>query len=439
MPRAPNAAPGFFPLDEELALWPGPLTPSLQEAVVRLGTRMPFASVVQELAALKHVTTTEPTVRRHTETAGAAYVAWQTAEVARVEHTLPAVPEGARRQLLSADGAMVPLIHGEWAEVKTVAIGEIQPPVMENGEAVVHTSQLSYFSRLTEAETFTHLATVETQRRGTERAETVCAVNDGAEWIQGFIDVQRHDAVRILDFSHAAGYVSQVGQAVLGDATAEFKVWLATTLHELKHDSPDQVVQTLRDMQHKLEAGAASAEILDEVRGAINYLDKRRAQMEYRRFQAAGYPIGSGSVESGNKVVVEARMKGAGMHWAPPHVNPLLALRNILCSDRWEQDWPQIAMRVRADHLKARQQRQRTRWTQRCTGTTASCSTTPILPAPPEPSGFEPVEASTIQGGVSPSHPAKQPYRPPANHPWRHSPIGRARFKPHRSGHEPKP
>jgi hypothetical protein len=127
MPRAPNAALGFFPLDEELALLPGALTPSLQEAVVRLGTRLPFANVVQELAVLKHVTTTEPTVRRHTETAGAAYAAWQTAEVERVERTLPAVPAGAPRQLLSADGAMVPLIHGEWAEVKTVAIGEIQP------------------------------------------------------------------------------------------------------------------------------------------------------------------------------------------------------------------------------------------------------------------------------------------------------------------------
>ena len=208
MPLVRNAGQGFFPLDEELALLPGPLTPSLQEALVRLGARMPFRSVVQELAFLKHVTATEATIRRHTETGGAAYVAQQTEEVERVERTLPAAPEGARRQLLSADGAMVPLVHGEWVEVKTVVIGAIQPPVIENGEAVVHTTNLSYFSRLAEAETFTHLATVETQRRGTERAETVCAVNDGAEWIQGFIDVQRHDAIRILDFSHAAGYVA---------------------------------------------------------------------------------------------------------------------------------------------------------------------------------------------------------------------------------------
>lgn len=439
MPPARNVGQVFFPLDEELALLPGTLTPSLQEAVVRLGARMPFREVVQELTCLKYVTTTEATVRRHTETAGTAYVAWQTEEVEQVARTLPAVPEGAQRQLLSTDGALVPLVHGEWAEVKSVAIGAIQPPVLENGETVVHTTSLSYFSRLAEAETFTHLATVETHRRGTERAETVCAVNDGAEWIQGFIDVQRHDAVRILDFSHAAGYVAQVGQAVLGEGTPAFKAWLDTTLHDLKHESPDQVLQMLRDMQHELEGGAAAPKILDNVRTAVQYLEKRRSQMEYACFQAAGYPIGSGSVESGNKVVVETRLKGAGMHWARPHVNPMVALRDVLCSQRWAQDWSQIATRIRVDHLKERHQRQRTRWMQGRAIATASSEIIPIVPAHSQPSEPEPVKVATVKHNASSSSPrAKHPYRPPANHPWRHSPIGRARFKSYCSGHEPK-
>lgn len=440
MPPVRNAERGFFPLAkrEELTLLPGSLTPSLQEAVVRLGARMPFDSVVQELTCLKHVTTTEATIRRQTETAGTAYVALQTEEVERLERTLPPVPAGAPRQLMCTDGAMVPLVHGAWAEVKTVAIGAIQPSVIENGETVVHTTALSYFSRLAEAETFTRLATVETYRRGIERAETVCAVNDGAEWIQGFIDVQRHDAMRILDFSHAAGYVAQVGQAVLGEGTAEFKAWLATILHELKHDSPDKVLQTLRDMQHELEGGAASPETLDNVRTAVQYLEKRRSQMDYARFQAAGYPIGSGSVESGNKVVVEARLKGAGMHWARPHVDPMVALRDVLCSDRWAQDWPQIATHLRVNHLKARQQRQRTRWMQRRAVATACSSMLPIALAEPEPSNSQPVKGATANRNASSTQQAKQPYRPPANHPWRHSPIGRARFRSSQQSANPK-
>lgn len=427
MPLARSAAQGFFPLDEELDLLPGTLTPSLQEALVRLGTRMPFRGVVQELASLKHVTTTEANVRRHTEAAGAAYVAWQTETVDHIERTLPPPPSGSPRQLLSADGAVVPLRHGEWAEVKTVAIGEIQPPIVERGDPVVHTTKLSYFSRLAEHETFSRLATVETHRRGTERAEKVCAVNDGAEWIQGFIDLQRHDAIRILDFAHAAGYVAQIGQAVWGEGTAELKAWLATTLHQLKHDSPDTVLQTLRTIQQELEGGPASPVTLESVRTALQYLEKRRPLMEYAHFQALGYPIGSGSVESGNKIVVEARLKGAGMRWARAHVNPMVALRNVLCSERWDEDWPQIATRLRQDHLNARQQGQRTRWRQRHAE---------IRPHP-EPTPPQPIKRATRPRQVARAEKAKQPYRPPAHHPWRHSPIGRARFKPYRAGRDP--
>jgi hypothetical protein len=36
----------------------------------------------------------------------------------------------------------------------------------------------------------------------------VAAVQDGAEWIQSLIDAHRADAVRILDFYHAAEYIS---------------------------------------------------------------------------------------------------------------------------------------------------------------------------------------------------------------------------------------
>ena len=52
-------------------------------------------------------------------------------------------------------------------------------------------------------------------------------------------------------------------------------------------------------------------------------------------------------VESANKVVVEARLKGAGMHWSRLSVNPLLALRNAVCNDRWAEAWQQSAEHIR--------------------------------------------------------------------------------------------
>src|SRR5262249_33676845 len=81
---------------------------------------------------------------------------------------------------------------------------------------------------------------------------------------------------------------------------------------------------------------------------ALGYLEPRLAQLQYPTFRAAGYPIGSGIVESANKVVVQDRLKGSGMHWAPTSVDPMLALRTVVCPDRRDEAWPQILPRLPA-------------------------------------------------------------------------------------------
>src|SRR5512138_2433950 len=122
MVSARNAAQAFSPLDEELALLAGALTPSLQEDLVRLGAWMPFGRAAQELQHFRCVDVSRATAERLTEGAGAAYVACQTAEVTRIETELPQPPAGPAKQLMSVDGAMVPLVGGEWAEARTLVI-----------------------------------------------------------------------------------------------------------------------------------------------------------------------------------------------------------------------------------------------------------------------------------------------------------------------------
>ena len=52
------------------------------------------------------------------------------------------------RCVFSADGAMVPLVKKQWAETRTVAIGEPQEKRTASGETEIHVGQFSYFSRL---------------------------------------------------------------------------------------------------------------------------------------------------------------------------------------------------------------------------------------------------------------------------------------------------
>jgi len=317
-----------------LALLPGQLTPLLQDHLAHLGTWMPFTHAAQLLSRFTQVSISESTAQRLTEAIGLAYEAVQLTEVERIERDWPEVAPGPDKLVVSVDGAFVPVVHGEWAEVKTLVVAEVGQPSLVDGKPVVPTHSPSYFSRIAEAEAFQRLTLGELYRRRLETAGHLAAVSDGAEWIQGFVDFHCPEAVRILDFPHAAQRICQIGEAVLGAEHASLRAWQTRQLHHLKHEGPEGVLESLRTF-------AAAHLSMPLVAENLAYLEKRVVQMQYPRFQAEGWPIGSGMVESANKLVVEARLKGAGMHWSRLSVNPLLALRNAVCHDRWAEAWQQ--------------------------------------------------------------------------------------------------
>jgi len=391
----------------------------MQDDLTHLAIWMPFEQARRMLKRMRGVEVSEATVRRRTESNGSAYVALQEAEVGRIEEELPEAPTGPERQLLSVDGASVPLVGGDWTEVKTLVVGVIGNPVIEGGEQKVHASEISYFSRLLGAEVFARMALVETHRRGVENAGQVIAVTDGAEWEQGFIDYHRADAVRILDFPHAAEYVSKIGTAVWGEETPETKEWLENQLRCLKHKGPAQVLPELRAL---VEAHPETP----DMEGWLAYLEKREPHMQYPTCQEQGWPMGSGAVESGNKLVVEARLKGSGMHWARQNVNPMLGLRNAACSDRWDEAWDQISDHQMQQAQKRRQLR-REHHLAIVSKALLNNSSLPIVDSPPpQPDAVQltAVPASTPlieKVGVTDQH--KQPWQPPADHPWRRHPA----------------
>jgi hypothetical protein len=399
---------GLSPLDDELELLPGTLTPWLQASLARLGSWMPFAHAASEVGRLSRapggVLVSESVAERLTEAAGAAYVAEQTAAVEALERRPTAEPSGPAVLQLSADGAMISLVGKQWAEVKTVAIGAVV--TTPTGEP--RAQEPSYFSRRADHATFRRLALVETHRRGVGTAGVVVAVQDGADWLQGFVDFHRRDAVRVLDFPHAVEYLTRAGHEAFGTgmaASPASKAWLATQAHALKHDGPAPVLAAVRALppgQHRATA--------------LAYLEPRLTQIQYPTFRAAGYPIGSGLVEGANKVVVQDRLKGSGMHWAPASVDPMLALRTVVCADRWNEAWPRISARLRAD---ARARRRQLRTARRAAHEAVRAAAQPLAPpptAPPTPSSSDTPPPKTIVDG-----------RPTKAHPWnRH-------FLPHRA------
>jgi hypothetical protein len=320
----------FFPLDRELKLERSGLTPHAHECLVRLGAWMPFVHAADQLEAMLGVQVSSSTVRRLTEAAGQLCEQQQNAPVLQsTDQDSTSTP-----MAMSADGAMVFVRGKGWQEVKTLVLAEVEPlPAKASKRACQkRTRAHSTFSRLSDAETFSDLCRGEISRRGIERAPRVCAIQDGALWLQGFVDEHRHDAVRILDFYHAAEYVSAIEEEVRALGGHLPLDWLDGVLHRLKHEGPSRVLKHLSWLVERFGSTPT-------LQRNLSYLLKRETQMQYPLYQAAGWPIGSGMVESAHKRVLQARLKGAGMQWAQSHVNSMLALRTMIDNDRWEREW----------------------------------------------------------------------------------------------------
>ena len=307
---------------------------------------MTYGEAQEELQLMWGIDVSKATVCNITMRHGhAAYANAQ----ARLEqlHTTQATPTAQPDKLvMSADGAMVQLTSGQWREVRLVAFGEFDTQVDgAKGAVKARSNSLSYHARLESAEAFAKSALLEWHERGGENAMQVVAVNDGALWIQSFIDYHRPDAIRVIDFAHAQHYLARAGQAVFGAEREAFMQWYALSSWRLGKRPPAATLNHLRLLQRQQKDDA----VVEEIDRSIRYLTQRQEMIDYPHFRRLQIPIGSGIGESGHKVVMQRRMKQAGMRWAEANVNPMLTLRTALCNGRWQTMWQQLQQSPRCN------------------------------------------------------------------------------------------
>ena len=71
----------------------------------------------------------------------------------------------------------------------------------------------------------------------------------------------------------------------------------------------------------------------------IRYFENHRKWTRYDEYLAAGYPIGSGVVESSCGHTVKKRMEGTGRRWSIEGAESTLLLRSIYTSNDWDAYW----------------------------------------------------------------------------------------------------
>jgi hypothetical protein len=239
---------------------------------------------------------------------------------------------------VSLDGAMVHLREEGWQEVRVATISAVETAVQveRDEEKEAHLTHHSYRAGLWEAKEFAKHQWAEGCRRGLEKAKQIVSVNDGAVWIWLIIAMCYAPCVEIIDGWHAVQKVWEAANSLWGQGEQQTAAW-AEQLKSLLWAG--QIRSVLHQIRQACPRGSTS---LAQAWPTISYLFHNRRRMNYQHYRQAGYPVGSGSVESGCKVVMETRMKQAGMRWSRPRAQAMLALRSVLLSDRWDQVWPSL-------------------------------------------------------------------------------------------------
>jgi len=174
------------------------------------------------------------------------------------------------------------------------------------------------------------------------QADQKFSVTDGAVWIRRQMRTRLPmlDEM-ILDFYHFAEHVAETSGVCWGLETAESKNWTRKVLHRAKHEGPLVVLQEISAAKASLRA-AAKRKALSKLE---QYMAKRVEMMDYPRFLAAGFDIGSGPTEAKCKTV-PSRLKGSGMRWNLPNAEAMAALACVEQSDLLDPWWTQQRQQV---------------------------------------------------------------------------------------------
>jgi len=139
--------------------------------------------------------------------------------------------------------------------------------------------------------------------------------------------------IEILDWWHAVQRLWVLAQGTLSPVNAA--LWVHQAKGWLVRSQLRYLLQQTRLLYPR------GTPLPEPVRQAIVYLFHHRRRLDYATFRQRGLPIGSGTIESACKTVVQARMKQAAPkgypRWSRRGAQSMIALRCLLLSDRWHE------------------------------------------------------------------------------------------------------
>jgi hypothetical protein len=329
---------GFAPLDAALSVAPGRKQFDVQRAAAKLAGEVPYETAQDLFKELTGVGLSSARLHQLTNTVAEGLGVWDVVPPREeVLAKIAAVAAGRRWRpmgVLAIEGAELPTRpeeakghrpgrkkqrakrarwQGQWREAKGFRFSLV------DDDRIVHV--LSWHQIQDQEELFAALRQVKEAGLIPEDQLRLCVVADGAHWIWQGVRQLFPSAEMILDYYHCAERVHQVATVHYGDQPEQALEWVEGTMARLFAGEGAGVMWGL---QRRRPASAQAAAVIDDL---LVYLQNNHARINYRSQRRAGYPLGSGGIESANKFICQVRLKRSGAWWYVANSNHMLALR----------------------------------------------------------------------------------------------------------------
>ncbi len=178
------------------------------------------------------------------------------------------------------------------------------------------------------------------ETRDSENNTPLIVVMDGALYLWDKIAklLNKKNYIGILDIIHVIEYLWIVANTLYGEKNPHGTKWVYDHLLSILKGRIGYVIGGLRQILTK-QSKTLNKTKCNAINTAITYFDNHRRWMKYDVYLSAGYPIGSGIVESSCALVVKNRMEGIGRRWSIKGAESTLLLRSIYTSNDWDKYW----------------------------------------------------------------------------------------------------
>ena len=166
-------------------------------------------------------------------------------------------------------------------------------------------------------------------RNGYRQYKNTVIISDGATWIRSIKEELFPDAQQILDLFHLKENVYNYSKFIFNNNESKYEPWAKDICIILESGEWESVLNDIKIYTNKINTTSPCVNLQ-------NYILNNKNNIDYPLYKQQGFFVGSGAIESGNKIVLQNRLKLPGMRWNVPTAQFVLSLKAKVESRLWD-------------------------------------------------------------------------------------------------------